>query len=187
MRASKSYARAFVAYAQERGLKDADLLKAQEGMLSLAEAIAGHSWLRAALMSPVTTLEQKLALSEELCARVGLDALAQNFLSLLIRNGRLEHLGEVVDSIEWVRLEAQGAVRGKLQSAQKLSPEDVQEIAKAFTSKLGKRVELGLTVDPDLIAGLKVEVQGVTYDGSLRGQLKRVRQSLIQEATPFFN
>ena len=59
-----------------------------------------------------------------------------------------------------------------------LKDSDVQGLAQAYEKKLGKRVEFQVSVDPGLLAGLKVTVNGVTYDGTLRSQLDRLKENL---------
>ena len=56
--------------------------------------------------------------------------------------------------------------------------EDVEALAKAFGKKLNKRVAFHVSTDPSLLAGMKVTVNGVTYDGTLRSQLQKLRDQI---------
>jgi F0F1-type ATP synthase delta subunit len=56
---------------------------------------------------------------------------------------------------------------------------DVKNLAKAFSEKLGKRVAFQSSTEPALLAGLKVTVNGVTYDGTLRSQIQKLRDYFV--------
>ena len=67
---------------------------------------------------------------------------------------------------------------GVLRTAQPLDFYTHDEIAARFSDVLGEHVLLQQVVDPELIAGIQVEVGGRVYDGSVRGQLERISDLL---------
>ncbi len=72
-------------------------------------------------------------------------------------------------------------MRGTITSALPLTPEDVARFENKFTAMLGKSVQLELRVDPRLLGGVLVELQGQMWDGSLRGRLLQVHRELLKE------
>ncbi len=74
-----------------------------------------------------------------------------------------------------IRLAAEGGVAGRLEVAEVISEADVSQLAKAFSEKFGKKVAFRVSQDPSLLAGIKVTVNGVTYDGTLRAQIQKLR------------
>jgi hypothetical protein len=48
----------------------------------------------------------------------------------------------------------------------------------AFGARIGRKVSFETHEDPSLLAGVKVTVGGVTYDGTMRSQLSRLRETL---------
>jgi F0F1-type ATP synthase delta subunit len=58
----------------------------------------------------------------------------------------------------------------------------IKEITQAFTQKLKRKVDFKVTTQPSLLAGLKVTVNGVTYDGSLLAQLERLKEEFTHGA-----
>ena len=68
--------------------------------------------------------------------------------------------------------------RGIVYSAKPLSQGDIYAIEDAFFSKLGQPVTLDMVVDETLIAGVNVVVEGVSYDGSVKGQLLSISSLL---------
>jgi F-type H+-transporting ATPase subunit delta len=91
-------------------------------------------------------------------------------------------LPAILESYNSVRLLAEGGVPGRLVAAEPVSDQDVQGLAQAFSKKLGKKVAFQVSTDPSLLAGMKVTVNGVTYDGTLRSQLQRLRDRLVAGA-----
>jgi F0F1-type ATP synthase delta subunit len=59
-----------------------------------------------------------------------------------------------------------------------LAEADIDTLTKAFSQKLGKKVAFRVAIDPSLLAGMKVTVNGVTYDGTLRSQIHKLRDHL---------
>ena len=57
----------------------------------------------------------------------------------------------------------------------------VQEIKSQLESSTGKEVILSLEKDPSLIGGFWAKIGNVVYDGSLKGQLAKLREHLDKE------
>src|SRR5690606_25484866 len=106
-----------------------------------------------------------------------------NFLNLVATKGRGAFLADIADAFTAVRLESEGATLGMVVSADALQQKDLEELATAFTRKLGKNVVFKSAVDPNLLAGLKVTVNGTTYAGSLRAQLQQLKDRLVYGKT----
>jgi F-type H+-transporting ATPase subunit delta len=174
-----SYARAFVASSVDVGATELQILEDTRGLQVLAHAIGATGKAKKMISSPVLSFAEKLALVEELAKKAGLSSRSANLLRLLARKGRLDSLGDVVSSIEDVLLERQGSVRGLLVSSEALSELEEREIAQIFSQKLNKKIEFKTQVDPDVLAGVSVTVQGVTYDGTLKNQLARFKKQAV--------
>jgi F-type H+-transporting ATPase subunit delta len=134
---------------------------------------------RAALLAPITNTGEKLNLIEEFSKKLNLNSIVKQFLSLLARKERLFLLKEIRDSFSDVRLIQEGGVSGQLVSAEAMSEADMSSLAEAFSKKFGKKVAFRVSTDPSLLAGMKVTVNGVTYDGTLRSQLQKLRDRFV--------
>ncbi|NLI20372.1 MAG: F0F1 ATP synthase subunit delta [Clostridiales bacterium] len=71
-------------------------------------------------------------------------------------------------------------LRGRVVSGMPLSQAARKRIVQHFEALLGCHVTLSSHVDQTLIAGVRVEINGRAYDGSLRGQLTNVRKMLTR-------
>lgn len=139
-------------------------------------AVHSDAMLRVALFGPVVSSSEKVRILRPILEKCGQGAIAQNFLILLAKKGRLDLLGDILSAYEDVRWEAVGGVRGVVRSAEPLSESDLSGLAEAFSTRLNKKISFRTETDPSLLAGLSVTLQGVTYDGTLRSQLSRLRE-----------
>jgi F-type H+-transporting ATPase subunit delta len=67
----------------------------------------------------------------------------------------------------------------KLYSATQLSPQKLSEISGILSKKLDKIINLELVVDPSLLAGFRVEVDGFVFDSSIKNQLAGLKKQLL--------
>jgi F-type H+-transporting ATPase subunit delta len=179
MSVSRSYARALLDAATETGLKSADLDRIESELAAFSLAMGSSRELNEALTSPVVSKAEKVGIAEAVAAKMGFSPLTARFFSMVARKGRSPVVDEIAEAFTAVRLEGEGATLGAVVSADPLQKEDLEELATAFTRKLGKKVVFKASVDAALLAGLKVTVSGVTYDGSLRSQLHLLRDRLV--------
>ncbi len=143
------------------------------------QVIDGSKELQIALEAPITTSKEKAAIVKSLAQKMGLNRLMSDFVVLMANKGRLLLIRQVREAFASVRLLAEGGVPGQLETAEPIGESDVESLAKAFSRKLGKKVAFQVKTDPSLLAGIKVTVNGVTYDGTLRSQLQRLRDQFV--------
>ena len=66
----------------------------------------------------------------------------------------------------------------KLYSPAELAPDKLKEISEKLGKKLDKTIEFESHIDPSLIAGFRVEVDGHVFDSSLKNQLTALKKQL---------
>ena len=69
-------------------------------------------------------------------------------------------------------------LRGRIVTGMPLSVAAQKRIAKRFEELTGAKVRLSCRLDKKQIAGVRVELDGRSYDGTLRGQLMSVQRRL---------
>ncbi len=183
MSVATSYAKALFQAAQDAKTSSEALDVLEAEMDSLLIALDSSDDARKALMGPVMPAKDKVAYLDAISSKAGYTKLFSQFLNLLANKGRLPALRSIREAFAGVRLEAEGGVAGRLVSAEPMSDGDVESLAAAFKKKLGRRVAFSTSTDANLLAGTKVTVNGVTYDGTLRAQLQQLRDRLTAGVT----
>ena len=179
MSVARNYARALLETANDQKLGASQLDQIERELTQFGQLFETSPDLYTALTNPVVSDEDKVSIAQAIAAKLGFLKLTGQFLMLVARKGRGAAFEEMSEAFIAVRHESEGATMGTVVSADPMSEEDLKELATSFTRKLGKKVVFKASVDVNLLAGLKVTVNGTTYDGSLRSQLQQLRDRLV--------
>jgi F-type H+-transporting ATPase subunit delta len=136
--------------------------------------------LRQLLDSPTLAIDKKAAMLTDLVAALGLSAGMGKFLGLVLSKGRIGYLPQIEDTYRRLADELSGVLRARITSAVELDAAQQQAIGASLEKQTGKKVALNVSVDPQLLGGVKAEIGGRLFDGSVRTQLKRIEESLTK-------
>jgi F-type H+-transporting ATPase subunit delta len=106
------------------------------------------------------------------------DGKAQNFIHLLADNGRLAALPQVAEQYAALRAEVENTVDVTVTSALPLTAEQSDKLVQALSRRLRRTVRLSATVDPSLVGGAVVRAGDFVIDGSLRGRVERLANTM---------
>ena len=101
-----------------------------------------------------------------------------NFMKLLVQK---EHFDAFLMCCEWFHTrynDDYGIVEARVTSAVALSDADRAALRALLAEISGKNVELFCAVDPSLIGGVRVEMDGRRYDNTIQDRLGRLKRSL---------
>jgi len=171
---ARRYARALVTAAERDGVTD----QVEEGLHALAEAVSGHKALRQVLMNPRFSRPTRVQMLERILASWGAPPLVSKFARLVVEKDRLADLPAMALSYRELADEKAGRVRAQVRSAFPLDGALAGQIKAKLSAMTGKQVLLEIEHDPGLIGGLVCRVGGVVMDGSIRSQLKNLREAL---------
>lgn len=149
-----------------------------EELGALSSVVARENLLRLILESPTFPLEKKAAILGELMESLRLSDGMKNFFGLLLQKDRLQYLPQIEGSYQKQADELSGVVRARIVSATKIPKAQSQAIAQGLEAKTGKTVKVTTDVDASLIGGIKAEIGGRLFDGSIKTQLKRIEDTL---------
>src|SRR5262249_1382993 len=128
---------------------------------------------------PWFTSSAKRTAAAEIAARLEVSTLARDFLALVAAQGRVGHLEAIITAYRELDDEAAGRVRARVRTAAPLSDSERTALAGKLGRALGgKQVVLEEVADRELLGGFVAEVGSLLVDGSLDGQLARLRDRL---------
>jgi F-type H+-transporting ATPase subunit delta len=107
-----------------------------------------------------------------------MSAEAENFVRVLAENGRLELLPEIAAQYEVLKNDREGVVDAQVTSAFPMTDAQLAELTAQLETKTGKRVKAQISVDPELIAGVRIVIGDKVIDGSARAQLTALEAAL---------
>jgi F-type H+-transporting ATPase subunit delta len=150
-----------------------------EQLIAVANAISNDPQMRVFIESPKISRENKKAVfSSALTGKVAEQVL--NLLQLLIDRGRQFLVQDIADTYSELEDAAAGRVKATITSAVELPAEQRESLVASIQTKTGREVVATQAVDPELLAGLTIQVGDLVVDGSLRSHLHRVRQEVLQ-------
>ena len=105
-----------------------------------------------------------------------------NFMKLLLERGALGAFPDCAKYFHTRWCEAKGIVEAKVVSASPLTDKQREALCKKLGDISGRRVELIVRVDPAVMGGLRVDMEGRRYDNTIRHRLDLMRRHLTEEA-----
>ena len=170
---ARVYATALYEAAAEAGRVDA----VRGDLGEFARAVADSDELRQLLVTEEISDTKKKEILLELTQ--GGDEFVRNLLCLLVDKSRESEIAGINRAFVELVEAAQGLVHVEVVTAVPM-PASLQETLRTkIASSLGKTVELKLSVDTDLIGGLRLKIGDKVADASVRHRLERLRESLI--------
>ena len=149
--------------------------------LSDARRMLGEPNIWKSFTSPLLPLPAKLKIVDELALRSGWSKTATHFLKLLVEKKRILILPEVVEAYREMADDAAGRARATAESALPLDETALGLLTGKLAAMTGRKVILETGEDADLLGGVRVTVGSKVYDGTVPGQLSRMKDILIKE------
>ncbi len=123
----------------------------------------------------VPAASKKKLLADALHGKVGATTL--KFLDLLVDKKRFELMVMIAAVYGKLAAEKRGAAKAVVRTAAPLSADAQKQLAAKLKTFTGKDIELDVKEDPELIGGVSVKIGDWVLDSSLRGQLRRLKES----------
>jgi F-type H+-transporting ATPase subunit delta len=161
--------------------ENTELERIGKDLSEITELLAQHPELvRAAERVGVPDAARK-ALMEQIAARLGATVQVSKLLAVLTEKRKLNLMRDLAAAFHERLLAHQNIVRAEVTSAVPLSPDKTTALAESLSKVTGKKVELQAKVDPELLGGVVARIGSTVYDGSVKTQLQRLRQELVEQ------
>ena len=172
---TNTYARAFADVVLERKLDATQVLQQTQ---SLAALVASSADLRQVWEAPSIPAEQKRKLLDAIVARASISREVRNFVAVLIDHRRIEFLDRIVKQFEHELDFRLGFAEAEITSARELNEAARRELESQVEKLTGRKVRARYTEDASLLGGAVIKVGSTIYDGSVNGQLERLREQI---------
>lgn len=173
------YARAFADVVVGGKLDPARLmqeLRDLEAMLRASES------LRRVLENPSIPGEQKRAVVDAIAKKQGMSRPVRNFILVVTEHRRLPLFSDILREVEQVLNDRLGIADAEVVSARELEDSERRLLENEIARLTGKSVRARYERDSSLLGGAVVKVGSTIYDGSVKGQLERIREQLVESS-----
>ena len=153
-------------------------LAAWSGALRNLAQVAAHPDMQECLAKYDLTSVQLQELFLSLCPG-DLSAEAKNFVQLLIEYDRLTLLPEIFRQFETLKNEREGVVDAQITTAFALESAQLAGLVADLEKRFKRRINPQVSIDRELIGGVRVVVGDEVIDGSVRGKLNAMAAGLL--------
>jgi F-type H+-transporting ATPase subunit delta len=179
---ARRYARALFLVGQDRKLLDV----LQRDMSLFASALTENQDFYYFFDSPEVTRKNKEEKLEEIFGDSVSNVYLQ-FLLVVLNKGRQNLFLEIAEAFNDELDVFHNRAKALVTSSIELTPEMKKDIQEQLSKQLGKEIILESEVDDTLIGGIQITIDGKVIDGSIKGQLRRMRQYLVEQSAEVLN
>lgn len=172
---ANTYARAFADVILADRL---DASRALGGLRNIAGLMKESTELRRVWENPAVPADQKRGLLDAIVQRAGIERHVRNLIAVLIDHRRIQFLESIADQLQ-KELDARlGIADAQITSARELADAERRTLEAQVATLTGKKVRAQFGLDSSLLGGAVVRVGSTIYDGSIKGQLERIKQAI---------
>src|SRR5579859_5095673 len=159
--------------------KQGNALQAWSDALNLIATIYGDPQMQAVMANPKVSSADVERMMLAICGE-RIDGVARNLIQLLVHNRRLSLVAEIREQFEQLKLEDEGKLDARISSAFPMEDTQRDQVVNMLSARFKRKIDATVTVDPDLIGGVKVEVGDKVWDASVRGRLQSMAATLMK-------
>lgn len=152
--------------------------KMGEEVGAFAEMMKTNRELYEVFRSPIISQDDKGRVLNAIIAQTRPGPMTANLMRLLLSHHRLHNLEAVYEQFRREINQRKGIVLAEVTTAEALAAPDKEALTRRIQEMTGKQVELQFKTDASLIGGTITRIGSVVYDGSIRTQLKGIKQRL---------
>jgi len=172
---ASTYARAFADVVLSARL---DANRAIGGLRRIAGLLSESTELRRVWENPAVPADQKRKLLDAIVHREGIEPHVRNLMAVLIDHRRVQFLSRITAQLE-KELDARlGFAEAQITSARELGDAEKRTLEAQIEKVTGKKIRARFGLDASLLGGAVVRVGSTIYDGSVKGQLEKIREAI---------
>ena len=177
---SNSTSRSYAIALYELSKENSEVEKVEEGLKSLDKLLNENKDFKETILSPTVLKEDKKKVIFAIADKYSFSNILKKFLGYVAIKNRLFFIQKIIESFLNLVSKNRGELKAKLISSKELSEDEKKDIQKELSDDFKSPVTLDCRYDPDLIAGLIIQVGSVMVDTSVKTKLQKLEKRMIE-------
>ena len=148
------------------------------GLRRIATLLSESEDLRRVWENPAVPAEQKRKLLDAIVHREGIEHHSRNLMAVLIDHRRVQFLGRIIEQLKKELDARMGFAEAQITSFRELGDDEKRALESQIEKVTGKKVHAQFGLDASLLGGAVVRLGSTIYDGSVKGQLEKIREAI---------
>jgi F-type H+-transporting ATPase subunit delta len=128
--------------------------------------------------NPAIPVDQKRRVLDVIAERDNVSKQVRNLVAVLIDHHRIPAFQRIIEQLE-KELDARlGFAEAQVRSSRNLADAEKRELEAQVGKLTGKKVKAHYVQDASLLGGAVVRIGSTIYDGSVKGQLERLKEAI---------
>ena len=161
---SNSTAKSYAIALYELSKESSEINKVEEEIKNLKKIINDSPDFKEMILSPTVTKEDKKNVLFIIAEKNNFPNVLKKFLGFIAIKNRLFFLSIIIESFLNLVSKSKGELKAKLISSKKLSDDEKNKITTELSKDFKSQLNIDYTYDPNLIAGLIIQVGSVMVD-----------------------
>ncbi len=177
---SNSTSRSYALALYELSKENSDLDKIETEMRSFEKLLKESSDFKEMILSPTVSKEEKKNVIFMIIEKNNFSLNLKNFLGFVALKNRLFFLNSIIENFLNLVSKGKGELKGKLISSKELSQTEKQKIEDSLSKDFKSSLNLDYSYDPDLVAGLIIQIGSIMIDTSIKTKLKKLEKNMLE-------
>lgn len=176
IRVAKRYALALF----NTALKFNIIASVEDDLGGIVALLVNNKKFRSMILSPEVSRDEKRRFIDKLFSD-RITATTMSALRLLLEKNREGEIEWVQREFVRLRRKHTNVLFATITSSEALEPDQRKKLVAKFEEITGMTLEPEYRIDPHLIGGVRISYENYVLDGSLRGELRRLRERLLHD------
>jgi F-type H+-transporting ATPase subunit delta len=154
------------------------LTQVETSLGNVRKALDESPTFRLLVASPVVSRGDATRAVAAVGGELQLDPTTAKFLGVLAQNRRLNQLPQIIRAFRQLAAQYRGETTAEVTSAHPLDDDQVGALKQQLRTRLGRDVNVDLSVDPSLLGGLVVKIGSQMIDSSIKTRLNSLAHAM---------
>jgi len=177
---SNSTARSYALALYEIAKENSEVEKIEIQMKSFQQLLKESSDFNEMILSPTVNKEDKKNVIFLIAEKNNFSENLKKFFGFVAQKNRLFYLRNIIENFLNIVSNNKGELKVKLISSKELSQDEKTKIKNELSKNTKSLLSLDYMHDPDLIAGLIIQIGSVMIDTSVKTKLKKLEKNMLE-------